>query len=156
VENDTFFYFSQDPSIFFTGRSDMNDQSNPSITVFHCINIFAEGDALPLTGKARFNARFVKLPCSSMVKDVFLLRAFEAGADAVVVMVCPEGVCRYVEGNIRAAKRVGWVRKILDEIGLGGQRLSIFNIAAGDTGAVDAAIEKARAVIKTMGPNPAA
>jgi F420-non-reducing hydrogenase iron-sulfur subunit len=77
----------------------MGQGFTPRITVFHCINTFGEGDASPLAGGEKFVSKFVKLPCSSMVKDVFLLRAFEAGADAVVVLVCPEGACRYVEGN---------------------------------------------------------
>ncbi|MBC8392507.1 MAG: hydrogenase iron-sulfur subunit [Deltaproteobacteria bacterium] len=98
----------------------------------------------------------VKLPCSSMVKDVFLLRAFEAGADAVIVMVCPEGACRYIEGNIRAKKRVGWIKKLLDEIGLDGERLSLFNIASGDEAAVAKVIQKTLKDLTDLGPNPAA
>jgi len=91
-----------------------------------------------------------------MVKDVFLLRAFEAGADAVIVMVCPEGACRYIEGNIRAKKRVGWIKKLLDEIGLDGERLSLFNIASGDEAAVAKVIQKTLKDLTDLGPNPAA
>jgi len=114
--------------------------SKLKITVFHCINTFGEGDLLPLGGEEDPAPKFVKLPCSSMVKDVFLLRAFEAGADGVVVLVCPEGRCRYVEGNLRAKKRVRRVEALLEEIGLEGRRLFLFEIASGDTAAAAAAI----------------
>ena len=99
--------------------------------------------------------RLVKLACSSMVKDVFLLRAFEMGADAVIVLVCPEGQCRYVEGNLRAYKRVMWVQKLLDEIGIDGKRLSLVNISSEDKGAVTQVVEKVRADLMERGPSPA-
>jgi coenzyme F420-reducing hydrogenase delta subunit len=90
-----------------------------------------------------------------MVKDVFLLRAFEAGSDAVVVLVCPEGQCRFLEGNIRAKKRVAWVRNLLDEIGLDGRRLSLTNMAAGDKATANQAMEDVLKNLAEIGPNPA-
>lgn len=125
------------------------------ITVFHCINTFNDAVAMPLKKDDAVEVTFIKLPCSSMVKDVFLLRAFEAGADAVVVMVCPEGACRYVEGNLRAKRRVQWVQQVLDDIGLGGRRLAIFNVTPGDEKAVLKIIREMQADVVTLGPNPA-
>jgi coenzyme F420-reducing hydrogenase delta subunit len=126
------------------------------ITVFHCINTFGEGDASPLAGGDKYESKFVKLPCSSMVKDVFLLRAFEAGADAVVVLVCPDGACRYVEGNLRAKKRVRWVQALLDDIGLNGKRLSLFNLQPGDAGAANRIVQDVLGKVAVLGRNPAA
>ncbi len=96
----------------------------PKLTLFYCINA-VNGIPDPTVDTAE--VRMVKLPCSSMVKDYILLRAFEAGADAVIVLTCPDGECRHTEGNIRAQKRVGRVKKILDSIGLDGRRLLFFN-----------------------------
>ncbi len=126
----------------------------PKVTVFHCINAFTESTPSPLSGGDDFEIKFIRLPCSSMVKDVVLLRAFEAGADAVVVLVCPEGRCRYVEGNIRAKKRVQWVKNLLDEIGLDGRRLALSNISAGDKEATSLIIQKTLKDLSTLGPNP--
>lgn len=128
-------------------------QGTSRITVFHCINVFGDDDALPAIANGELN--FIKLPCSSMVKDVYLLRAFEAGADAVVVLVCAEGACRCVEGNLRAKKRVKWVKALLDEIGMDGRRLALFNVAAGDTRSAGRCIQEAQAVAAALGPNPA-
>jgi F420-non-reducing hydrogenase iron-sulfur subunit len=127
----------------------------PKITVFHCINAFSETSWSSVGGSA-YEIKFIKLPCSSMVKDVFLLRAFEAGSDGVLVLVCPEGQCRYVEGNIRAKKRVAWVQNLLDDIGIDGRRLSLSNIAAGDTAATTQIIDDAVKIMAELGPNPAA
>ena len=126
------------------------------LTIFHCINVFGESDALPAMAAENVALNFVKLPCSSMVKDIFLMRAFEAGADVVLVLVCPEGACRYVEGNLRAKKRVTWVKALLDEIGLDGRRLVLFNVAAGDTPAAERLIREACSMAVALGSNPAA
>jgi F420-non-reducing hydrogenase iron-sulfur subunit len=134
----------------------MDKKFIPKITVFHCINAFTENTQSIFVGRDDFEVKFIKLPCSSMVKDVFLLRAFEAGADGVVVLVCPQGQCRYVEGNIRAKKRVAWVKNLLDEIGIDGGRLSLSNIAAGDTAAATQIIDKALKNLAELGRNPAA
>jgi coenzyme F420-reducing hydrogenase delta subunit len=133
----------------------MDKKFIPQITVFHCINAFSETSWSSVGGKD-FEIKFIKLPCSSMVKDVFLLRAFEAGADAVVVLVCPQGQCRYVEGNIRAKKRVAWVKSLLDEIGIDGRRLCLRNIAAGDTATITQIIDNILKNLAGLGPNPAA
>lgn len=97
----------------------------------------------------------VIMPCSSATREVFLLRAFESGADAVIVLVCPEGTCRYLQGNLRAVKRVARVKKLLDEIGLDGRRLSIYNITHGDREAVERIIQQTMADLASLGPNPA-
>jgi len=128
----------------------------PGITVLHCINALTDVAAFALhsTENARIHA--VKLPCSGMTRDIFLLKAFEVGADAVVLFTCPEGACRHLDGNIRAWKRVERVRGILDEIGLSSRRLSAFSIAPGDQEAVSLALRKVVSELAVLGPNPAA
>ena len=109
------------------------------ITLFHCAK--ALNDAMPLC-RNDIVLKDVKLACSSMVKDIYLLKAFEAGADAVIVLTCPEGQCQYIEGNLRARKRVERVKKLLDEIGWGGERLLFFNIGRGDEAAAAKTMEE--------------
>jgi coenzyme F420-reducing hydrogenase delta subunit len=133
----------------------MAENYKPKITLFHCINTFDDASESILTGKDNCEIKTVKMPCSSMVKDVFLLRAFEAGSDAVVVLVCPEGQCRFLEGNIRAKKRMAWVRNLLDEIGLNGQRLTFGNISSVDKIAVNQIIDDLLKNLAELGPNPA-
>ena len=125
----------------------------PKITVFHCFNALNSTAGLD---SSDFDIHEVKMPCSSMTREVFLLRAFEAGADAVVVLVCPEGACRYMEGNIRAGKRVARVKKILDEIGLNGKRMNIFNVPENDQVAIQRIINQTVSDLAVLGPNPAA
>lgn len=113
------------------------EHSKPKITLFGCVNSISS-----LANPVNLNCDIteIQMPCSSMTREVFLLRAFEAGADAVIVIVCPKGTCRYIEGNIRAGKRVARMKKLLDEIGLDGRRLDIFYIQQGDQHAFNQAI----------------
>jgi F420-non-reducing hydrogenase iron-sulfur subunit len=123
------------------------------ITVFHCFNALNSASFLEFEN---CEIESVKLPCSSMTREVVFLKAFEAGADSVVVLVCPENTCHYVQGNLRTRKRVARVKKILDEIGLDGRRLNIFNIPHGDRTAVKGIIEFTLSYLDFLGPNPAA
>jgi F420-non-reducing hydrogenase iron-sulfur subunit len=124
----------------------------PKLTLFYCINA-VNGTPDPNVDAAE--VRMVKLPCSSMVKDFVLLRAFEAGSDAVIVLTCPEGECRHTEGNIRAQKRVERVKKILDSIGLDGKRLIFFNALPEGDGIAGIA-QQALSRLEELGQSPVA
>jgi F420-non-reducing hydrogenase iron-sulfur subunit len=127
----------------------------PKITVMYCINSFSEKAAYHTKWGKDAELKFIKLPCSSMVKDVFILRAFEAGSDATVIFVCPEGHCRYVQGNLRAKKRVLWIQNLLDEIGLDGRRLILQNVSAKDDTAAEKTLQAALSLIDELGLSPA-
>jgi coenzyme F420-reducing hydrogenase delta subunit len=59
-----------------------------------------------------------------------------------------------VEGNLRAKRRVQWVQDMLDDIGLGGRRLALFNVAPGDEKTVLNIIQDIRADVVAAGPSP--
>jgi len=128
----------------------------PVVTFFYCINALGKTAAKILEQTSGAEVRLVRLPCSSMIKDAFLLRAFEAGADAVAIITCPEGRCQFIDGNKRAAKRVKRVQKMLDDIGLGAKRLSFFNAATQDEDTALMIAAQVLSAVKELGPNPAA
>ncbi|WP_457554257.1 hydrogenase iron-sulfur subunit [Desulfobacula sp.] len=129
----------------------MKINNTPKLTLFHCINSFKETASL----FDHCQVKTIKMACSSMTKDIHLLKAFEAGADAVLVLVCPNKGCRYAEGSIRAKKRVDYVKTILDDIGMDGRRLNIFNTSAKDMGSIKKIIQNTIAQLEIIGPNPA-
>jgi F420-non-reducing hydrogenase iron-sulfur subunit len=141
------------PKLSANGSSNLTKPvSKTRIIIFHCINAL---DNCFFLESADYNIQSIKLPCSSLTREVVLLRAFEAGADAVVVLTCPEGSCRYLQGNLRAAKRVARVKKLLDEIGIDGRRLNLFHIQHGDRSAVQKIIDQTIIDVANIGPNPA-
>jgi coenzyme F420-reducing hydrogenase delta subunit len=76
----------------------------------------------------------VLLPCSGKIDILYLTKAFETGADGVAVVMCPEGECRYLEGNLRARKRAEAVDALLEEIGLGKGRVAVIQMKDGGAG----------------------
>ena len=133
----------------------MKPSSPANLTIFYCVNSFKEAAAVNAALQATADTAYVKMACSSMVKDVYLLRAFEAGADAVAVLVCPEGQSRYAEGNVRARKRVAWVKGLLDEIGLDGRRLTLHHLKPEDPAGIATVLGDVLAELASLGPNPA-
>jgi F420-non-reducing hydrogenase iron-sulfur subunit len=127
--------------------------SKTQVTVFHCCNALNQ---ISISENAEYEIQSIKMPCSSLIREVFLLRAFEAGADVVIVLACPEGSCRYLEGNIRARKRVERVKKILDEIGLDSRRLDIYNLPHEGPFEVSQAVAKTLSNLADPVPDPAA
>jgi coenzyme F420-reducing hydrogenase delta subunit len=75
--------------------------------------------------------RVISLPCSGKVDKLYLVKAFETGADGVAVVTCGMGECRYLEGNLRARNRVGAVDDLLGEIGMGKGRIAVFPLGEG-------------------------
>jgi coenzyme F420-reducing hydrogenase delta subunit len=110
--------------------------NEPVIVAFCCMYCaYAAADA---AGSMRLtyppNVHVILVPCSGRVDELFILQAFENGADGVYVAGCEEGSCHFVSGNFRAKKRVGAVKKILSEIGLESERVEMFNISASQGG----------------------
>ena len=69
--------------------------------------------------------RPVMMPCSSKIEVPNLLKILERGADAVLVVACPEDCCRYLTGSKRAEKRINYARALLEQIRMSPDRLVI-------------------------------
>lgn len=98
--------------------------------------------------------RIIQVPCTGRVDVIHLMEAFQKGADGVYVVGCLEGECHYYTGNLRAKKRVQYTKKILDEIGIGGERLEMYNIAASDGPRFSHAAREMDEKIRALGPSP--
>ena len=98
--------------------------------------------------------RIIKYPCTGRVSILHILKAFEAGADAVFVGGCEVGSCHFVEGNLRATERVAHAKKLLAETGLGDDRLEMFYIGASDPNGFVNAVNEMTDRAKNMEPNP--
>ena len=133
-----------------------NGDFEPEITAFTCsyCGYMAADSAGILRVQYPPNVKLVDLPCTGKVDVLHILKAFEQGADGVYVVACPLGNCHHVKGNERALARVGYAKKLLDEIGLGGERLEIFFVTGGQAHAFAGAAEEMTGRIKRLGPNP--
>ena len=100
------------------------------------------------------NIKIIRVPCTGKVDILHILRAFEKGADGVYAVGCMEGDCHFTSGNFRARKRIEQAKGLLDTVGVGGERVEMFNLASSE-GPLFAkfAIEFVDR-IKDLGPNP--
>ena len=128
----------------------------PEITVFACIYCayMAADTAGALRIKYPANVKLIKLPCTGKTDARYLLEAFEQGADGVCVVGCPIGNCHHVHGNERGRARVGYTKKLLDEIGLGGERLEMYFVSGGMGMTFADAIREMTERVRQLGPSP--
>jgi coenzyme F420-reducing hydrogenase delta subunit len=94
--------------------------------VFYCSNNLEADQFDGLGSQEGDTVRTISLPCSGKVDVPYLIKAFETGADGVVVVTCPKNECRHFEGNLRAHKRAEAVESLLEEIGLPAGRMAVF------------------------------
>ncbi|CAB3288552.1 F420-non-reducing hydrogenase vhu iron-sulfur subunit D [Methanocaldococcus lauensis] len=108
------------------------------------------------TSKMQYPAtvRIVRLPCTGKFDITYALRAFQKGADAVMVAGCKKGECVYETGNFKAEERVRFAKKLLDELGIGGERIEMFFMSAAEADKFVAAANEMTERVKKLGPNP--
>ena len=100
------------------------------------------------------DVRIIQVPCTGKVDILHLLTAFEEGADGVFVAGCLEGDCHFIEGNLHARRRVKRVKEILDQVGIGGERLEMYNLSAGQGGRFAEIAREMDQKIRELGPSP--
>ena len=126
----------------------------PKIVAF-CCN-FCAFAAADLAGAMRIqyppSVRIIRLPCTGKVDAIVLMKAFEDGADGVFVAGCMEGECHFLEGNLRAKKKVAYVKRLLEEVGTDPQRVEMFNLSSAMGGRFAEIVEEMTQRIKKLGP----
>ena len=134
----------------------MDDE--PLILAFCCH--YCAYAAADLAGSMRLqypgNVRVLRLPCTGKLEVNYLLAAFERGVDGVIVAGCLEGGCHFLEGNLRARRRVERARQLLAEIGLEPERLEMFNLSSAEGTAVCRNRDDDGRTRQAVGPQPAA
>jgi len=128
--------------------------SKPKIIAFCCnYCAFAAAD---LAGAMRIqyppNVRIIRLPCTGKVDPLLLMKAFEQGADGVFVAGCLEGECHFLEGNLRAKKRVAYVKRLLEEVDINPERLDMFNLSSAEGPRFAEIVEEMTTRIEPLGP----
>lgn len=98
--------------------------------------------------------RVIRLPCTGKLDIIHILRAFEKGADGVYVVGCMEGDCHFNTGNFRARKRVEQAAKLLDELGVGGERVKMYNLSSGEAPLFAKYSTEMSETIRDLGPSP--
>jgi len=133
------------------------EEFEPVIVAFCCR--YCAYNAADLAGSLRLayppNVRIVRTQCSGTVDPQMILKAFECGADGVMVAGCMEGDCHFMEGNYRAKARVEHAKTLLEEVGLGAGRVEMFHMSAAMGRKFAETVTEFTERIRQLGPSPA-
>ena len=106
----------------------------PKIVAF-CCNwcSYAGGD---LAGSSRLSypaeVKVIRVPCSCRVNPMFVLRAFQRGADGVIIAGCHPGDCHHTSGNYFARRRMALLFSMLEYLGIEKERTRVEWISAAE------------------------
>ncbi|MFX0116339.1 MAG: hydrogenase iron-sulfur subunit [Candidatus Hodarchaeota archaeon] len=127
---------------------------DPKIIVFACNWCSYAGADLAGVSRINYpsNIRIVRVMCSGRVNPVFLFKAFLNGADGVLVAGCHPGDCHYLEGNLKAEKRINNTIEALKILGWEDTRLRLEWISASEGKRFAQLMTEFTQVIRELGP----
>ena len=130
------------------------DTFEPKIVGFLCNWCSYAGADLAGTSRTSYpqNVRIIRVPCSGRVDPLFVLKAFQDGADGVMVLGCHPGDCHYKEGNYRARNRMALLRPMLAQFGISADRVTIDWVGAAEGDRFQEVVTAAYRRIEALGP----
>jgi F420-non-reducing hydrogenase iron-sulfur subunit len=128
----------------------------PKIIAFACN--WCTYAAADIAGTSRIqypaNVRIVRVMCSGMVDPIYILKAFEMGADGVLIAGCHEVDCHYLNGPVKCDAMFEKVRSVVAVLGLEDGRLRREMISTSEAPIFAQVIEKMVEQLKKLGPSP--
>jgi F420-non-reducing hydrogenase iron-sulfur subunit len=109
-----------------------------------------------MTGTSRIsypsNIRIIRVPCSGRVDPLYVLKAFQEGADGVLVAGCHPGDCHYGDGNYHARRRYALMHSFLDFVGIEAGRLRIDWVSAAEGNRFAQVVAELTDQVRSLGP----
>jgi len=126
----------------------------PRITAFVCNWCTYTGADLAGTSRLHMasNVRIIRLPCTGRIDHVFIVKAFERGADGVIVSGCHPADCHYTAGNYHARRRFGVFRELLSFMGVDPARLTFSWVSASEGAKWADVVNETVARVRELGP----
>jgi len=127
----------------------------PKIIAFACN--WCTYAAADIAGTSRIhypaNVRIVRVMCSGMVDPIYVLKAFEMGADGVLVAGCHEMDCHYLNGPLKCDAMFEKLKRVVNMLGLEDERLRREMISTSESPIFAQVIEEMVEQIKKLGPS---
>ncbi len=134
----------------------MNSEYEPTIVAFLCN--WCTFTAADLAGTSRLaypaNVKIIRMMCSGMVDPKYVVKAFLEGADGVLIGGCWPGDCHYINGNMKARRRVALLHEVVDQFGIDRERLWLRWVAASEGNMFAEVVEQMTNKLRELGPNP--
>lgn len=134
----------------------MSKEFEPTIVAFLCN--WCTFTAADLAGTSRLsypqNVKIIRMMCSGMVDPLYVLKAFMEGADGVFIGGCWPGDCHYINGNLKARRRVALLTEILKQFGIDENRFWLRWVAASDGVMFQEFSKQMTEKLRELGPSP--
>ena len=126
----------------------------PRIVGFLCRWCSYPGADLAGTSRLAYSPSLhvIRVPCSGRVDPLFVLKAFQGGADGVMVLGCHPGDCHYQEGNYYARRRYALMHRLLEYVGIDRERLLVDWVSAAEGARFADMSTKFAAQVRDLGP----
>ncbi|MGL4669306.1 MAG: hydrogenase iron-sulfur subunit [Methanobacteriaceae archaeon] len=127
---------------------------DPNIIVFCCNWCSYGGADTAGTGRMQYshNVRVIRVMCSGRINPLLVLKAFDDGADGVMVAGCHFGDCHYDSGNFACNRRMTVLKTVLGTLGIEEGRFFLDWISASEGEKFANAMKKITEEVKKLGP----
>ena len=114
--------------------TDNSGKYKPLIVAFCCNWCSYAGADLAGSNRLGYPAdvKIIRVPCSCRVNPMFILRAFQRGADGVIICGCHPGDCHYTSGNYYTRRRMALLFSMLDYLGIERERTRVEWVSAAE------------------------
>lgn len=126
----------------------------PNIIAFCCNWCSYAGSDLAGVSRLEYpaNIKIIRVPCSGRVDPAFVIKAFQEGADGVIVAGCHPGDCHYTSGNLFARRKMLVLKELLSNNGIERERLILSWVSASESAKFASLAKDTVETIKKLGP----
>jgi F420-non-reducing hydrogenase iron-sulfur subunit len=130
------------------------DGFKPKIVGLVCQWCTYTGADLAGTSRRKYapDIRLVRMMCSGRADPAFILKAFEMGADGVLIGGCHPGDCHYIEGNYKTLRRNALLKPMLAQLGIEPERVRLEWISASEGERFAQVVDDFTEQIRKLGP----
>ena len=127
----------------------------PLIVAFCCNWCSYAGADLAGNNRADYPAevKIIRVPCSCRVNPMFVLKAFQRGADGVILCGCHPGDCHYTSGNYFTRRRMAMLFSLLDFFGIERERTRVEWVSAAEGAKFSAVMNDFVKTVSELGEN---
>ncbi len=132
-----------------------NKEWTPKIVAFCCNWCSYSGADTAGNNRAAYpeNVNIIRVPCSCRINPMFILRAFQRGADGVIVMGCHPGDCHYTSGNYHTRRRMTLLFSMLNYLGIESARTRVEWVSAAEGARFSEVVTDFTETIRNLGEN---
>ncbi len=126
----------------------------PKIVAFVCNWCTYAGADLAGTSRIKYatNVRIVRFPCTGRIDYMLILKAFQNGADGVIVSGCHPNDCHYTSGNFHARRRWIVFNELLELLGFDKRRLFFSWVSAAEGAKWANLVNEVVTEVRKLGP----